>query len=366
MTGDTMTTETHTKLDSSFIEEESATPFLDPNEIRVEANRYLFFAGDDLEPRRKRQVKHLRWGGIELELDYKCFPVTKGHIWRNMITPMTSGHELSDEQLVADEGKGSPVTTMASFGRVDVKYATRVHPGEEIRSLLFGKSDYPSKGLVEIKKLRDWDWKDVKAAGIQRFFFPEWDAWKDRSNPAVLPIQLSWTRKRIQDAMRETKDDTLISIGEDMLASCENFYAWGIDKLKVETTLVKTPPSAGSQHVYTYSVMSEQLFEMLEQQREDFLRQDFAAVAGNVQFSNADRQVEYDAMMKNMQATQDKIVELLANQLGTTAPPVEAAKPKTVLCNATKKNGEPCGAPPKDGTTHCVFHTVAESKTVEE
>lgn len=348
-----------TDLKSVLIEEESSSPFIDPNEVAIEANRYLFYAGDDIEPRRKRQVKKLRFGGMELELDYKCFTTTKGHIWRNMITPMTSGHYLTDEQLLPEGATATAVTTVGSFGHTRTDYATRIHPGEEIRTLLFGKSDLPVKGVVEIKALRNWDWKAVKDAGIQRFFFPEWDAYK--TGLEKMPVQLSWTRAQIQKAIASTSDDTLISIGEDMLLSAENFYAWGIDKLKVETTLVKTPPSPGASHVYTYSGMAEQLFEILEQQREDFLRQDFTALAGNVQFSNTDTQKEFAEMMKKQDENQALIIELLAKQMGKDMPITATVKPVHTLCPATKKNGEPCGAPPIKGETYCTFHRDKES-----
>lgn len=339
-------------LRQSWIEEEAAEPFVDPNDVPVEAPRYLFCAGTDILPERQRRNKRLRWGGMELESDYKCFSITKGHIWRNMLTPMVSGRELFDEQLIEDTARASAVTTVGSFGVVRTDFAIQRYPGEEIRTLLYGKSELPSKGLVEIRNLRNVSWVDVKKEGYQTFFFPDWEKWR---RGAPMPTQLSWTRNRIAEAIKSTSDDFLRDIGENMLTSCENFYAWGINKLKIATTLTKTPPNPGSQHVYTYSEFEEQLFTILEQQREDYLRQDFATLANGIQFSDTNIQSQFMEQMQAIQQNQNLITQLLAVQQGVTLP-TETVKVEKTLCAALKANNDPCGAPPMKDSEYCVFH----------
>lgn len=361
-----MTNTTAAAISPAFIEDDPATDRVEPEGVAIEATRYLFFAGNLIEPRRQRMVKRLRWGGEELETDYRCFTITRNHLWRNMMVPMTRGRVYEDDQLISDDQRNNAVTRAQSFGPPRVMYELRREPGEEIRTLLFGKSDLPMKGVVEIKALRAVDWADFKKNRVQQFFFPDWDNY--RQGTKTMPVELAWTRSRINEARSETSETTLQDIADDMLNSVEQFYAWGTEYLKRETKLVKTPPAPGSTFIYTYSGLAESLFTMLGHQREDFLRQDFG---GQLSYGAGVGDPEMKELLKKQAENQALLIELLARQrtngdgLGLTAVPEEVkevvtstvkTKAETVLCAATKKDGEPCGAPPKGDSEFCVFH----------
>jgi len=236
--------------------------------------------------------------------------------------------------------------------------------------LLFGKSEWPLMGLTEIKALRGIDWADFKGQGIQTFFFPDWELY--RTNQAEMPYPLSWTRNRIAEAAKSTSDETLRDIADDCMTAIEQTYTWGIEYLKRETRLVKTPPSVGGANIYGYSPLAEQLFDFLEQQREDFLRS-----KDITPFDTSSMSVDLKETLDNIAQSQGMIAQILANQMKGRDNSVieipadvraEAEKmseqvaslvpdTKPNLCQATKKNGDPCGAPPKGDTQFCVFHS---------
>jgi len=351
----------------AFIEDDPTPATFDNDGVPTTATRYLFFPGDFIEPKRKRLVKRLRWGGEETTNDYKSFRVTRGMIWKYMFVPMsTGGGEFQDAAMISDEQASNPVTTYGAFGDPRQFYKLSKEPGDEIRGLLFGKSDLPTKGFVELPKAtRGMEWAEFKKQGIQKFFFPEWEEFKN--NPGTLPQQLSWAREQIQTAAKNTSETFFRDIADVCLTSMETWYAWGTEYLKRETTLVKTPPAPGSHFVYTYSGLSEQLFDQLEHQRDDFLRKDFGG--NNLPYGTGTTDPEMQAMMKQMAENQALLTKLLAGQQsdnGIVALPEEikeqitVSTPDTTLCLGTKRDGEPCSAPPKAGSKYCGWHQDQE------
>lgn len=344
----------------AFIETDPIGFVSDDAEVAVEAARYIYFPGDLIDPKRKRQVKRLKFGGEELEPDYRCFSVTRGHVWRNMFVPMTRGYRYEDPQQVTEEQAAQ--NTVVKNGKPTVQLA--VEPGVEIRGLLFGKSDLLNKGFIEVKALRGIDWAEMKRREVQKFFFPDWDEYKTYVKD--MPYNLMWTRRQVEDRAGSTSETFFHNVAEDCLTAIENTYAWGIDRLKVESTLVKTPPPPGTGFVFRYSELAEQLFGFLDQQRDDFLRQDFGNSNGNGGVNNADLQ----RVVTQLAESQALIVQLLSNQQGlpkevvakaeelVAEQPVVSTKPvtPTVTCAAIKKNNEPCNGLPMGDTPYCVFH----------
>lgn len=334
--------------------------------------RYLFYPNDTLQPKRKRRVKRLRHGGDELESDYKCCGITRGVLWRNMFVPMTKGYEYVDPAQIANEKMDTPVIRMGAPNTKHANiertmYAIEHFPGDEIQGLLFNKSEWALMGLTEIEALRGIEWADFKSQGIQTFFFPEWESYRTRQS--AMPYPLSWTRTRIIEAARSTSDSFYQSIADDCLTAIEQAYTWGIEYLKRETKLVKTPAS-GTGFVAGYSPLAEQLFEFLEQERDDYLRSKditpFDANSMPVDLKETmDKIAESQAMiaqvLARMNPTNDNsVIEIPAEvkaEVEKMQDVVQAVSGASGLCKALKKNNEPCGAPPKKGSEFCVFHS---------
>lgn len=367
------------QVQTSFIEEAPLQQAQSAEGVSVELNRYVFTVGDLIDPEKKRESKRHRWGGIELENDYKCFSITRGFIWRNMIVPMVRGYDLVDDQLKSDETSGtlinliSPQTAQYPFGAINQLYQVPVQPGQEIATLMFGKSELPRRGLVEIKALRGVQWVDFKNEGIQSFFFPEWE---DYRRGKQMPVELAWTRARIAEAIKSTSDSRLKSIGEDMLQSCQKFFDWGQSKLKTETILVKSPPDPVTKYVHSYSPLAEQLFGILEIQRDDYLRQDISTLANDLSFTNAVTIDELKPVLEQINNTQAILTQILANQMGQEVKaPQNASEPQETaievqaertVCTGTKASGEPCHLPAKEGTDRCGFHQEKTEESIEE
>src|SRR5574343_388612 len=302
-----------TATNPSF-QETIPSPVTNPNEIALEAPRYIFFAGDFIAPDRKQEVTRLAWGGDELEPDYKTVFVTKNMLWRNRITPMLTSQYWMPIDMVEDDAKALTVKNFSSRGGRNIQAAFPVYPGQEIKNILERKR---RDGVVELEALRGWKYEDVKAARFQQFFFPDWDEYA--TGTKVMPKEVSWTRKSIETALASlTENDeasnTLRSIGKAMLKSVDAFYQWGLARLKTESIVIKDTTIPAINRVYT--PLAEQLFEMLEQERDDYLRSSVTDLSAGMNMAAPAQSEQFAEVLNRMATNQELLTKLLIERAG--------------------------------------------------
>lgn len=240
-----------------------------------EAPRYLFTAGQFLEPNRLFQLEHLRESGGGEEVQSHCLRrsvggfIQRGHltpmeVWAEPLPPVLIG-EGAERDTVRIEGPTSPESLglgtkrpggLAGVGAALVHY--KYYPGDEIASVLRANT---GKGIVEITSLLGVPWYDDELETkpglpqlLNRDFFP--------TRP---PIELRKLRERIEEKSLESPIHE--KVAREMLNSCDQFLRWAETFLAVEHELLRTRRS--HQHTYVYSPIARELLKQLEMQPQD-------------------------------------------------------------------------------------------------
>lgn len=246
------------------------------DEIALEATRWLFLAGDMLDPHRKEDLPHLAAGGEET--GNVCLRRTNGYLPKCTFTPL----EIWAEWLPIEffpEGvrplklKGQPVEDQNPNGRTLIGkplYGYAHYPGELIVDAI-GLATGEKKGIVEIEVLRGVDYGDEKVATLQSDFFPD----------DYRPVKLREIRERIAAVAEKSELHRLAA--RDMLASCEQFERWATREIDKAHSQLDQRQS--HMHVYSYSPKVRMLLEQLEikprQQQADISNELLKAVANS-------------------------------------------------------------------------------------
>lgn len=315
-----------------LVEQATPTNSIDTEDVARNLPRYVFFAGDLISPEIKRKSKALAWGGETVEPDYCTLFTTRNILFRNKITPMLRGLRWISVDMCEDDAAG--VVTVRNLGgntAPNFQNGFVAFPGSELSSLLAKKRD---QGLAELTALRGFEYDRVKELRIQQHFFPEWDDYA--AGRKKMPVALSWTRQQIQNGIDGTDDAVLRSVGADMLKAVDAFYYWGLDRLKIETTLVKSPPNPGTQFVFSYTDLGEQLFDILEVNRDDFLRRDTAGLLNAAQGRDDRGQIEVVNVMAEMMRQNQDLVKAALAALGKN---VDVPEKETVIDTVPEQNG---------------------------
>lgn len=223
-----------------------------------EKTRYLFTAGDVIDPDRKRQIAPLRDGGEEV--DARCLRRTPNYIPRCEFTPF----ETWFEPLGINELAGDSMKDLVSIGSsTQAELPPMVHPGQFFRHQepMMGMPHYPGvdigslidavgyRGVKEIESLRGNDWEQGYVSHLQETFFPvDW--------PKPMPLRL------IEERIREVGQGALGTIADELLASCDQFRQWALGRIGVEHGLLQTRTKHN--HTYSYSRLAPQLLAQLE------------------------------------------------------------------------------------------------------
>jgi hypothetical protein len=234
----------------------------DPNTISRDKPRYLFFAGNVIDPRRARErapSDPLRHGGEEIAT--RTAVVTNGFLPRCFITPLTVAGEILPEELAPEGVDKFRVRTEGDtqlegvHGRISGfakgLVAIKVYPGDDVVNILSGgtnNTDNIRKGIVELTALRGMEWSDVKASNLQQAIFPTFP-------------QLPQTLREVEDQIRAARakhqdSDLFQSVCDGMLDSCSQFRDWANARIETEHTLLRVGTTKDG-HVYTYSPLGE-------------------------------------------------------------------------------------------------------------
>jgi hypothetical protein len=333
--------------------DETMPVFVDDEAISKSSTRYLFFPGDVIAPRRKRELREMTGFDVEFngvkfplysvggeEVNSPCLIRTKGVLPRCLITPLEVAAVWTPPELIpegAETFKGFPQPGAKWH---DVLPGVKSFPGEQIRSILtWAMNDQgTSKGIVEITALRGWTWQDVVSQSVQRFFFPDYP---------VLPERLSGIEALIEAAHARTKEGSdFRSIAEEMLSACDQFRLWAMDRIKFEQTLVATGTTKDG-WTYRFSDVAEQLMAQLEITKPDEqllkatqLQTQLNQTVGTlIEQQATERNVEVVDVLKQLQDNQVMLAQMfgqIMDKLTAPAQPAPAPAPTETPKNQSR------------------------------
>ena len=208
-----------------------------------ELNRWLFFPGNVIEPKRARELRHLRQGGIEL--DSICLRRFKGLVPRLRFTPLEMMPEWMPQERIP-EGMAAVAAPKLqipqTFGEESVHLllmakgrtpGVKIYPGDALTALLADINNDPRgrRGVVEITAFKGHVMEDSQMGQeAQLHFFDGAPHFADERAqepllPAEWPETLNAIRQKIES--RKVTESTFRLIAEEMLGACDDFYWWG-------------------------------------------------------------------------------------------------------------------------------------------
>lgn len=246
-----------------------------PDEVRLEATRYLFLGLDVITPARKKDRPQTKRGGDEI--DTRCLKRTAGFLPRAFITPLEPWAEWMPKEYLPEGARAikNPISSGlanaqggAGFNGV---YAQRQnlgilhYPGEDIVFITLIPAE-TNKGIVEIKKLVDVDWEYEKGGRLvpgdaqkaNQLFFPD---------DQPLSPTLRGLRKRVEEVRFRVQDPDIRDIADDMLEGMDMSYNWAVSTIDRENTQLKR--AQAHQWTYVYSPQVRLLMDQLEMKPQD-------------------------------------------------------------------------------------------------
>lgn len=322
--------------------------YLDSDSIDKTKERYVFYPGNTISPRRLQETREitgvgLSWNGRPFRVtqnggdEYHTASLTrtKGYVPRAFFTPLeVAANWIPPELLPYGADSFAPVAANGPQVMGGVLVGTRsqylvgekVFPGHALNWMLsFARNDQGfSRGLVEIPHLQGQKWVEGAAIELQKLFFPTYP---------IIPNVLSEMRRGL-DAITSAQSGDIREIGELLLQACDEFREWGLNFVANEHNLVSVGTTKDG-WTYRYSDTSRLLFDQLEITPQD---QQFQTVAKMQEEQSRSAMAMMEAMaakgntdddMKKMLMAsienQNRIMELLAQQ---QAPALSVAEPK--------------------------------------
>lgn len=332
--------------------------FLDSDDIDKTKERYVFFPGDLISPRRKQETREMEAIGIAIDgrpfrvtvnggddYQHRCLVRTKGIVPRAFLTPLEIGANWVPPELVpAGADTFAPMQNDDFTVRGGVAVGTKskylvgekYFPGHAITWMLsFARNNGGfSRGLVEVNQLFGQPFKDGAATELQRLYFP---------NYPTLPVKLSELQRGIE-GIAKAQQGAVREIGQLFLHACDEFRIWGTNFVAIEHGQIKIGTHT-SGHVYEYSDTAQLLMEQLEITRQDQQFQTVArmqeeqARAATLMMEALTAKDSTDEDMKRMLMAsienQNQIMALLAKNL-TPAAAKEEPKPEAPKPNVPK------------------------------
>lgn len=223
-----------------------------------ELTRWLFFPGNVIEPKRARELQHLRVGGIEL--DTVCLRRFKGVVPRLRFTPLEMAPEWMPVERIP-EGVPSvapPVIAMPtvfdehSFNLLNMAKGrtpgVKVFPGDALTAILMtvNNDSRGRRGVVEITSLKGHLMEDSDLwQEAQMHYFDGAPYFAPNALEPILPpdwpLTINAVRQRIEQRRQMRAESVFQEIADQILASCDDFYWWGAKVISDGVTLSKTP-----------------------------------------------------------------------------------------------------------------------------
>lgn len=236
-----------------------------------EASRYLFTAGQFLDPERVFQMEHIRDAGGGEEVQTHCFRRTPGgflprarltpmEVWVDHLPAALIGEGLESETVHIAGPMTAQTLGMNRPGMLLGKPLSNVkfYPGDELGAVLRANQ---GKGIVEVKALKGAGWYEDEAEtrpGVPQILNRDFC-------PGVPPPTLNGLREAIDKA--SSRSTLHAAVARDKFVSCDQFERWAQTVLAVEHTLLRQRIS--HQHTYIYSPIARELLRQLEMQPQD-------------------------------------------------------------------------------------------------
>lgn len=320
--------------------------YLDSDDVSKEIERYVWFPGDIISPRRKQETRETTGIGLYVnggpfyvtraggdEYQTPCLTRTKGIVPRGFFTPLeVAAHWIPPELLPygadafrANAENGPHIAGGILVGaKSQYLVGEKVYPGHALSWMMsFARNDHGfSRGLVEVEILRAQPWKDGAAQELQRVFLPDY--------PHSLMPTLSGLQERITSVTREASGD-IRQLGQLLLHSCDEYREWGTAFIGREHNLVKMG-TTDQGWTYQYSDIARSLMAQLEITPQD---QQFQTVARMQEEQSRAAMAMMEALSKGRDNS-ELVAALLANQtqiadaltrLAATAAPASEPKP---------------------------------------
>lgn len=277
-----------------IIQSESLPVYYDQLGKPKDAVRWLFFPGDVISPRRRRELRTkvsrevffqgrpflvMEVGGEEL--GSPCLTRTKDTIPRCMFTPLEVGAEWIPAELVpvgADTWKGVATPNADPFQSQNVGVGltgspfsswkgshpgVKMWPGEVIRQILqVSMNDLGmSKGLIEIEAFAGITWGEAMAEGLQDYFFPGYPGCVAQDGQQI--VTLARIEEMVVTAKKKSQGGSMFDrAADEMLSACDQFRHWARARIAVEEILVGQPATGGFAH--KFSDVCESLMAQVE------------------------------------------------------------------------------------------------------
>lgn len=273
-------------------------------EVSLEATRWLFYAGDVIDPTRKEDIPRLAIGGEELA--NVCLHRTGGFIPKCEITPLEMWTEWMDRQdLPSEPGvarmplllKGELATPLNPNGILPIGkqlYGYPFYPGEMITDVL-GISRGAQRGVVEVEAVRAVPYETGEVQAVQALYWLP-------NQPK--PVQLRLVEERIHQVAEQHQGAR--DVAEDMLKSCTQFRRYAQNQVnKCHTQLAER---VKHEHVYTYSDKVRMFLEQLE----------IAPKGESVMADSLNRVINNNPeLFEQLEARDEKMIERLSTAMAT-------------------------------------------------
>lgn len=322
--------------------------------------RWIVCAADQLTPDYKRNVKEMRFGGVNLGQGFKSLGATKGLLRRCQLTPLVTGYDAVNEDMVGDEKTGVVVRNQVGYAYDDpvnpdkrkqfTSYAYEVLPGNDLESILAtqqGDGDYGIReiaflrGVEPPKRNKDNSLTESLGRDLQYEIFPDWAKYLS-GEKEFFPTTQSLTN--YLNERRSVVSDDAEKVIDILLDSNAAFERWATRELDRMSRLVKAPISEGGR-AYGFEPVHQEWFAQLELNREEFLMKKDSSPA----ITNTPSMAEFNEV-KAMLGEIAGVLKQLTNVAVARRP-----------CAAIKADETPCKAFAKDNSNFCGVHQNYES-----
>lgn len=330
------------------LEIEDFPEFIDSDSVDKTLERYLWFPGDIISPRRKQETRQHEGIGLSLngkpfritqnggdEWQSVCLVRTKGFVPRAFITPLETGANWVPPELIPYGGEmsafsGAHTGPQEIAGGVIVggknRYlrGERMYPGHAATWILANaRNDQGfSRGLIELESLRGSKWTSGAASEIQSLYFPAYPE---------LPATLAGLQSAIEAITKAQRGD-IREIGEQFVYACDEFRQWGLNFVANEHNLVKIGTTQQG-WTYRYSDTARLLMTQLEITAEDEQFQTVAKMqeeqsrsAIAMMAAMAEKGADNGDLMKMFLQSQAQIAEALTKLASNGQPAKETPK----------------------------------------
>ena len=251
--------------------------------------RYVWFAGDTIEPQMKYSMPDRAFGGLVADsyqtLKHNGNP---GIVYQCNITALKPVSRAINRSMVEHPDQwrqGFAIQTRDENGQTKVEtvrdkryvYEDR-YPGNDVVRLTTERTAPNGEaGVIELTALAGQP--ESIAARIQFFFFPNWN--DIQTGMVSLPGTLDEIESHIRARLSASRDadpdirDIVESCGRDMLRGCTVYRNWGLGYLTAIENDFNVAKTKGVP--YTYPAKAVMMLKQLKQTRKDDLAQNTAS-----------------------------------------------------------------------------------------